>query len=108
MSPEERAAKITKGWGAIHTSNFVGPGSAPPEIVIANGGEVAKMLIADAIHEAVAAERERCAKIAKAWRDPDIIAPDATATGCYGAWSEGCECSAPEGIAKAIREGGAS
>ena len=39
------------------------------------------------------------------WRELPSVMDDHGATGCMSAFSEGQECTAPEGIATAIREG---
>lgn len=54
------------------------------------------------LRRAIAAEREACAALAEAWREmPDAQPP--VAPGCMTAYSEGLDCSAPQGIADAIR-----
>jgi hypothetical protein len=53
-----------------------------------------------AIADAVASERERCAKIAETWADEYCSRP-----GCSAAYFEGLDCAAPDGIAAAIRKG---
>lgn len=47
------------------------------------------------------AATERAAKLAETYRDFQI--PDEDERGCYTSWSEGQSCSAPAGIAAAIR-----
>lgn len=46
------------------------------------------------------AERERCAKIAEGWCDPQT-----KSVGCHASYNEGLMCSATEGITAAIRAG---
>jgi hypothetical protein len=58
-----------------------------------------------AVAAAVLAERERCARVAESWRELPSVQDDHDATGCMAAFSEGQECTAPAGIAAAIREG---
>lgn len=86
MTAEERAAEITKGWGAIATTNFSAPGSYPPVLFIENGGEWARDLIADAIRAAVAEERERCAsacdRIAWSHQNSSVLGPELNASKC--------------------------
>jgi hypothetical protein len=64
-----------------------------------------KQAIASYIEEAVEDERERCAKIAETWVDPEHAKYMPDATGCTAAFNEGLECTAVKGIAASIREG---
>lgn len=108
MTPEERTAEITKGWGAIATTNFSAPGSYPPVVFIENGGEWARALIADAIRAAVAEERERCAKVAEeraAFNRDNCPATCKCADGWHIAWAIRAEC-APVHAAPAAELGG--
>ncbi|MBY0395122.1 MAG: hypothetical protein K2X91_01465 [Thermoleophilia bacterium] len=65
MTPEERAAEITKGWGLIRVEISPRTASESPYLVIENGGQWARSLIADAIRAAELAALERCARVAE-------------------------------------------
>jgi hypothetical protein len=66
VTPEERAAEITKGWSTLRVDRHVlmlTSGSDSPFVVVENGGEWARERIAEVIRAAVVAERERCARM---------------------------------------------
>lgn len=48
-------------------------------------------------------DREKCAKIAESWVDPEHAQFHPDAIGCSAALNEGLECTAPAAIAKLIR-----
>lgn len=64
MTPAERAEKITAGWkGLILAASPTRADIHCPQVSTDFGGVVmARQLIAEAIREAVAAERQRCAQ----------------------------------------------
>ncbi len=51
------------------------------------------------------AERERCAKVAESWCDPENAGTGMAVTGCNAAFGEGLNCTATAGIASEIRKG---
>lgn len=75
--------------------------AACPETVVEAWDTMARM----AWDAATLAERERCAKVAEGWRDPEIPTDRGkrSETGCYASWDESRECTAPDAIAAAIR-----
>jgi hypothetical protein len=62
--------------------------------------------LAACLEEAITLERERCARVAETWTDPAHREFRPEAFGCFAAFDEGLACSAPLGIAAAIREVG--
>lgn len=101
MTPEERADALIDALDSV--GMFLHPDVRFYSV------EKGRTTIADALRAAAAAERETCAKVAETWCDPSNALwkteyPDLA--GCSAAFDEGQACTAPCGIAAAIRARG--
>lgn len=112
--PTARPAREPDSLGAVHCLLSGTPETLATALKLL-GGKVEGLvggyvpLPSDQFAAVRAGERERCALIAENWQEmpgvQDGMFGGDDALGCMAAASEGLKCTAPDGIAEAIRKG---